>query len=179
MNFDFQPYIIGETLVVRPLEADDLGALYQAASDPLVWAGHPAKDRHQVEVFKPYFNMLLETGATVALLEKHTGKIIGCSRYYVAPTPGQEISIGYTFLERGYWGGTVNAELKSLMMGHVFKSRAEVWFHIDPTNIRSQKATAKLGAVSMGEEELDLGTGPARWMCFRLLKSDWETKETT
>ena len=179
MDFDFQPYIIGETLVVRPLAEDDFEGLYQAASDPLVWAGHPAKDRHNKEVFIPYFDTLLEAGATVVVLEKSTGKIIGCSRYYVAPTPGQDISIGYTFLGRAYWGGTVNGELKSLMVGHVFKSRYEVWFHIAPTNIRSQKATAKLGAVNMGEEELDLGNGAANMMCFRLLKSDWEAKEDT
>ncbi|KAE9627887.1 GNAT family N-acetyltransferase [Parasedimentitalea maritima] len=179
MDFDFQPYIIGETLVVRPLKADDFDGLYLAASDPLVWAGHPAKDRYEKEVFRPYFDMLLATEATVVVLEKSTGKVIGCSRYYEAPTSDQDISIGYTFLERACWGGTVNAELKSLMMGHVFKFRPEVWFHIDPTNTRSQKATAKLGAVNMGEEELDLGTGAARWMCFRLTSSDWEKKETT
>jgi len=175
MVFDYQPYIIGPSLVVRPLAADDFDGLYQAANDPLIWAGHPARNRHQIEVFRPYFEMLLETGAAVVVLDKHTGQIIGCSRFYEAPTSGREISIGYTFLNRASWGGTVNAELKAMMMGHVFKTLPEVWFHIDPTNIRSQKATAKLGAVCMSQEDLDLGTGTTRWMCFRLLKSDWAT----
>ena len=98
MAFDFQPYIIGPSLVVRPLGAADFDGLYQAASDPLIWAGHPAKDRYQIDVFRPYFDMLVETKSTVAVLDKHTGKIIGCSRLYEAPTAAREISIGYTFL---------------------------------------------------------------------------------
>lgn len=38
-----------------------------------------------------------------------------------------------------------------------------VWFHIDPSNIRSRKATAKLGAKHVYDAALNLSGNPASW----------------
>jgi RimJ/RimL family protein N-acetyltransferase len=92
------------------------------------------------------------------VIDSQTNKIIGCSRYYVSPNQPDSISIGFTFLHHRYWGGATNSELKRLMLNHAFECFAEVWFHIAPSNIRSRKATAKLGAEHVGGR----GTGPLR-----------------
>lgn len=65
-------------------------------------------------------------------------------------------------------------ELKLLMLGHALKRFPAVWFHIDPTNARSQKATAKLGARHVYDAVLDLAGSPAAFMCFRLTRDDWD-----
>lgn len=173
MPFDFQPTLRSGTLLLRPLRAEDRAGLRRAASDPLIWAGHPARDRHLPEVFEPYFDLLLASGATLVVTGAAGGRIIGCSRYYLAPDAPEAVSIGFTFLTRDHWGGATNRELKRLMLGHVFAAGREAWFHIDPTNIRSQRATAKLGARHIHDARLDLGTGEAPWMCFRLTEADW------
>ena len=59
------------------------------------------------------------------------------------------------------------------MLEHAFNSFEEVWFHIDPTNIRSQKATGKLGAGYVGDATLTLGKDPADWKCYRLTRAAW------
>lgn len=46
-----QPVIEGGTLLLRPLEPGDWGALYAVASDPLLWEQHPMHDRWQEPVF--------------------------------------------------------------------------------------------------------------------------------
>lgn len=125
-------------------------------------------------MFTRYFDFLLKTGSTLAIIDPRSAKHIGCSRYYAAPDQPGSVSIGFTFLGRPYWGGTTNFELKRLMLNHAFETVSEVWFHIDPTNLRSQKATAKLGARHAYDATLDLSGTPAPWMCFCLTTSAWE-----
>jgi RimJ/RimL family protein N-acetyltransferase len=170
---NFQPELSGETLFLRPLKADDFDGLYAAGSDPAVWAGHPAKERYKPEVFRQYFDAQMASKSTLVFIDRATGKLIGCSRYYVAPDQLQAVSIGFTFLNNAYWGGTTNFEIKRLMLDHAFQSVDDVWFHIDPTNIRSQKATAKLGAVHAYDAVLDISGSPVNWMCFRLTRDAW------
>jgi RimJ/RimL family protein N-acetyltransferase len=172
--FDNQPRLADETVALRPLVAEDLDGLHAAASDPATWAGHPARDRWRREVFEPYFAFLLASGGTLAIIDRASGAIIGCSRYYVPPDHPEGIAIGFTFLAPAYWGGATNFAVKRLMLGHAFESFPEVWFHIAPGNRRSQIATGRLGAVHAYDAELDLGTGPAPTMCFRLDRASWE-----
>ncbi|MEM8684627.1 MAG: N-acetyltransferase, partial [Pseudomonadota bacterium] len=46
----------GEQLDIRPLAETDWEALYAAASDPAIWAQHPASDRYLESVFRQYFD---------------------------------------------------------------------------------------------------------------------------
>ncbi len=173
-GFDPQPTLQGPELKLRPLQADDHAALYAAASDPATWAGHPAKDRYKPDVFQPYFASLLASATTLIVINRMTDTTIGCSRYYTAPDRPGTIAIGFTFLHCAHWGGSTNRALKTLMLNHAFDTFPEVWFHIGPTNIRSQKATAKLGAQFVADRTLDLSGGPALWKVYRLTRSDWK-----
>ena len=174
-EFNTQPDLIGEVLRLRPMREVDFEPLFAAASDPVIWAGHPATTRYQREVFQPYFNMLLDLGGTLVIIDTTNNKIIGCSRYYAAPDRPDSMSIGFTFLNNAYWGGATNFNVKQLMHDHVFETYPEVWFHIAPDNIRSQKATARLGAEYVYDAMLDLsGSGAANTQCFRLTKQAWD-----
>ena len=151
MAFNAQPRLSNGMLTLRPLAEADFEGLYLAASSPETWAGHPKHDRWQRTIFEPYFAFLLETGTTLVALDTSTGgtheaKIIGCSRYYPAPDIKESMSIGFTFLDHLYWGGAWNRAMKALMLEHAFETFDEVWLHIAPTNIRSQKAAQKIGA---------------------------------
>lgn len=177
-SFDPQPVLKDGSITLRPLTRADLEPLYTVASDPMVWAGHPAKNRHERDVFEPYFKTLLDSRATLACCLTDTGRVIGCSRYYAAPDKTDSISIGYTFLGRDWWGGQTNFAMKSLMLSHAFTCVETVWLHIDPSNIRSQKATAKLGAVLADEGLLTLGGKEAIWQTWRLDQAAWDTART-
>lgn len=63
-GFDPQPTLTGDSLLLRPLAVNDFDNLHIAASNPAIWAGHPAKDRYLREVFEPYFQALLQSAAT-------------------------------------------------------------------------------------------------------------------
>ena len=173
IGFTFQPTLEGETIALRPMHEDDFDALYSTASDKKIWEGHPSPNRYQLSEFTPYFRASIESQANVVVINKHTNKIIGLSRYYKVGKIPNDISIGFTFLAREYWGGVTNCELKTLMVDYALQFFPSVWFHVGISNIRSQKATQKIGAVFVGEDTLTIAGKVGQWLCYKIDKGNW------
>jgi RimJ/RimL family protein N-acetyltransferase len=150
MSFDLQPNLKGELIELRPLTPEDWDDLFAVASDPLIWEQHPESDRYKAEVFRVFFREALECGGAFAIVDKNSQQIIGSTRFYGYDSEKSEIEIGWTFLARKYWGGRYNRELKQLMLNHAFQFVESVIFYVGENNIRSQKATEKVGGVRNG-----------------------------
>jgi N-acetyltransferase len=146
MRFDLQPTLTGDLVELRLLRSGDYDGLFAAASDPLIWEQHPERDRYTREVFQRYFDTGIASGGAFAVVDRKSGRIIGSSRYHDLKPEESEIEIGWTFLERAYWGGAYNGEMKRLMLEHAFRFVERVVFAIGEDNIRSQKAIQKIGA---------------------------------
>jgi RimJ/RimL family protein N-acetyltransferase len=159
MSFDLQPHLKGELIELRPLMPEDWDNLFAAASDPLIWEQHPANDRYKEDVFQSYFIEALECGGAFAIIDRKTERIIGSTRFYGYAPEKSEIEIGWTFLTRDYWGGCYNRELKDLMLAHAFKFVENAVFYVGENNIRSQKATEKIGAAKDGLVKRADGSG--------------------
>lgn len=131
--------------------ADDFEALYAAASDPLIWAVHPQPTRYQREVFQKVFDGGMASGGAFVVIDLKTGRIIGTTRYHgLKSGPPSEIEIGWTFLERAYWGGRYNGEMKRMMIDHALKFVDRVVFTAGENNVRSRRALEKIGARLVG-----------------------------
>jgi RimJ/RimL family protein N-acetyltransferase len=150
MPFDLQPVLKGELLELRPLRAEDYPALYAVASDPLIWEQHPAKDRHEEEVFKAFFRDALASGGALVAVDRKDGRVIGSSRFHGYDEGKSEVEIGWTFLARSRWGGVYNGEMKRLMLRHAFRFVGSVIFVVGERNCRSQRAVEKIGGVRVG-----------------------------
>jgi N-acetyltransferase len=171
MPFDPQPVLRGRGLSVRPLQGDDFDALYEVARDPLVWAQHPERDRHDGEVFKRFFAEALESGGALAVIADDAG-VIGSSRFDGYDEQRSEVEIGWTFLSRSHWGGVTNRELKRLMLDHAFQFVERVVFLVGPKNHRSQRALEKIGARRAGTRSD--GSGQEN-VLFELRRHDFYT----
>jgi RimJ/RimL family protein N-acetyltransferase len=150
MPFELQPILRGELIELRPLRAEDFPALYEVASDPLIWEQHPAGDRYKEEVFQEFFRDALASGGALAAIDRETGRVIGSSRFLAYDEGQSEVEIGYTFLARSHWGGRYNGEMKRLMLRHAFRFVESVVFLVGPQNYRSQRAVEKIGGVRDG-----------------------------
>ena len=150
MPFDLQPNLKGELIELRPLTAKDWDDLFAAASDPLIWEQHPDSDRYEEDVFKVFFREAMACGGAFVIIDKKSGQIIGSTRFHGYAPERSEIEIGWTFLARKYWGGRYNRELKDLMLAHAFKFVENVVLFVGQNNVRSQKATEKIGAIKDG-----------------------------
>jgi N-acetyltransferase len=170
MSFDLQPHLKGELIELRPLRGDDWDELFAVASDPLIWEQHPESDRYKEDVFKIFFEDALKSGGAFIVIDTQTQQIIGSTRFHGYDPEKSEIEIGWTFLARKYWGGRYNAEMKQLMLTHAFKFVENVVFFVGENNIRSQKATEKIGAVKSGTARRVYGNRPASLNVRYLIK---------
>jgi N-acetyltransferase len=141
------PQMQSDHLLLRPLSEQDSEGLYLAASDPLIWEQHPDPQRYQRDIFeKNFLRGALDSGSALLVMDRGTGEVIGCSRYYEWNPEALEVAIGFTFIVRSHWGGVINGELKQLMLDYAFRHAQKVWLHIDINNWRSRKGTEKIGA---------------------------------
>jgi RimJ/RimL family protein N-acetyltransferase len=173
-HFNLQPEILEDGLVeLKPFRQDAFDALFELASDPLIWEQHPVKDRFKKEVFKTYFDQAVASKSSFLIFEKATGQLIGSTRYYDLNPELSRVAIGYTFLARKYWGGPFNRAMKKLMLDYAFQFVNSVVFHIGLENIRSQKAVLKLGAKKINE--LDFASvGKITHGEYEILRSEWQ-----
>jgi RimJ/RimL family protein N-acetyltransferase len=172
-EFDFQPTLTGDRVRVRPLVRADWDGLFAAASDPGIWALHPASDRYEESVFREFFDDAIAGGSAFAFVDHATGKTIGSSRYYGHDPVTAEVEIGWTFLARAYWGGSYNAEVKQLMLDHAFCCVDTVVFWVGETNWRSQRAMEKIGGVQReGRFYRSMGTRSGVHIIYLISKTD-------
>lgn len=173
---DRQPVLEGEHVRLRPLRADDWKALFAVASDPLIWAQHPAHDRWQEPVFRAFFDDALAHRGALLVLDKSSGAVIGSSRYQgLEEADGGSVEIGWTFLARSHWGGRWNHEMKRLMLAHALASVAEVRFLVGETNTRSRRALERVGAqlTDRREERIMAGGEIIPHLTYAITREDF------
>jgi N-acetyltransferase len=158
---DRQPWLSHKLVHLRPATAEDFPALLAAASDPAIWAGHPANDRWREPVFRGFFDDGLASGGMLVAQDPASGAVIGSSRFDHGRCQPGEVEIGWTFLARSHWGGRTNHAMKALMIGHALATMDQVMLMIGDTNIRSRTAAERIGAV-LNDRTMtaQLSTGP-------------------
>ena len=160
MSLDLQPKLKGELIELRPLAPEDWHELFAVASDPLIWEQHPENDRYKEDVFKIFFEGALKSGGAFVVVDTKTQQIIGSTRFHGYDPKKSEVEIGWTFLARKYWGGRYNREMKQLMLAHAFEFVENVVFFVGENNMRSRRATEKIGAIKSGMVKKVYGNRP-------------------
>lgn len=170
-RFDFQPTLVGERVTLSPAVAADFDALFAVASDPLIWAMHPASNRYEAPVFRAFFEDALRDEGGLVARQTGSGAVIGFSRYSTRRAPAGEVEIGWTFLARDHWGTGTNGEMKALMIAHAFTAFDAVIFLIGEANLRSRRAVEKLGAALIDRSDVAMLNGvPVRHVIYALAR---------
>jgi N-acetyltransferase len=178
MNFDIQPILENEKVILYPLQEQDFEDLYAVAADPKIWEQHPNKDRWKKEVFKTFFDGAIQSRGAFKIIEKTTGNIIGSTRFYDYNEQEDSILIGYTFYATHYWGKGINNSVKTIMLNYIFQFVSTVYFHIGANNVRSQIAITRIGATKSGEEEIAyFGELPKSNFIYSLTKEEWYSNQ--
>jgi len=144
---DRQPCLSDKIVKLRPLVQADWAPLFAVASDPEIWALHPAHDRWREAVFRSFFDEALDSKGALVIEHAQSGAMIGSSRYDLQHALPDEVEIGWTFLARSCWGGPINRAVKRLMLRHALASVEQVIFRVGDGNLRSRRALEKIGAV--------------------------------
>lgn len=175
-NVNWQPSLENNLVKLVPLTIGDFDLLFEVAADPLIWEQHPARDRYKREVFQTFFDAAVSSRTAFLIVDKKTNEVIGSTRYYDFKPETSSVAIGYTFLACAYWGGAFNHSVKKLLLEYAFQYIDKVYFHIGSTNVRSQKAIERIGAIKIAEVNFDLNGKKLPHYEYVIEKEDYLTK---
>lgn len=147
------------TIRLEPLEARHCADLFCAADPELFRHSMQAPQEWSVEGFTRQaaeLKSLPDVIAFAIVLSSGTeaGRAIGRTTLMDIRPEHRGIEIGRTWISRSFHGTRVNPEAKYLMLRHAFEflspTAIRVQFTTTGTNLHSQAAIAKLGAVREG-----------------------------
>lgn len=142
---NLQPFLENKLIRIRPLRINDLEPMYTIAKDPRIWEQHPC-DRYKRTEFERFFSESIQSKGALTILDQQTNQVIGSSRFKRIKGFQNGIEIGWSFLDRSYWGGATNKVVKGLMIQYAFSFIDHILFYVAKSNVRSQKAVEKIGA---------------------------------
>jgi hypothetical protein len=66
------------------------------APDSLTWEQPPARARHEIDVFRVFFDEALASGGALVVIDRANGLIIGSSRFHGYDEAASQVEIGWT-----------------------------------------------------------------------------------
>jgi RimJ/RimL family protein N-acetyltransferase len=176
------PHLIGHHVELLPLRAEHAQALLDAAADGELWnlkvTVVPGPDT--VAGYIARAEKGLEEGSVLpfAILDRHTGKIVGSTRFWKVDRLNRKLEIGHTWLALSAQRTPINSEAKLMLLTYAFEELdcVRVQFTTDELNEKSRAAILRLGAVQEGivRHERIMPDGRKRnSVRFSIIDSEW------
>lgn len=176
------PDLIGPTIVLRPLRADDGPVLLAAATDGQLWEmtvtvipGPGTVDKYLATALQG-----AQTGTVMpfVIINRETGAPLGSTRFWKIDRANRKMEIGHTWLARAAQRSGVNTEAKLLLLTHAFEvmQAVRVQFTTDELNENSRAAILRIGATQEGivRHERIMPDGRKRnSVRFSIIDSEW------
>lgn len=146
----------GNTVKLVPMDDSHVEGLARVLRNPNIWEFTWRKitsDEQVRELITTAFaNQNNESQIPFVIIEKATGQIVGTTRIMHPDLVHRNAEIGCTWISPEYWRTSVNTEAKSLLLHYCFEELKliRVEFTVVKTNLRSQRAVERLGAVKEG-----------------------------
>lgn len=177
-----QPVLEGDHVILRPMRWSDGPAIVEAASDGKLWelfyTSVPGPD-----TIEAYLDTAeAETGYGRAMpfvvIDKHSGQIVGATRYMRMKRDAKRLEIGTTFYAQSAQRTPINSETKLLLLTHAFEVMDCLCGQLrtDGFNFASQRAIERLGAKKDGLlRNHSIVNGRVRdTVTYSILANEWE-----
>lgn len=179
------------TIRLEPLTLAHAPDLLRIADRDLFTHTRQAPTSWSVRGFEEELGSVLELADVVAyaivpLSGPEAGRAIGRTTFMDIKAEHRGLEIGRTWIGRAYHGTRVNPEAKYLMLRHAFEvlspTAIRVQITTNGTNVHSQRAISKLGAVKEGvlrkarvmPPALDRAETLVRdWVIYSVLEEEW------
>lgn len=183
-KFPFEKSILLENDRARltPLKLSDAELLWPIAQNPELLAYSPS-DIHTRELLDLYIKTALDrvkerNSYPFLIFDKQTGKVAGSTRFGNVSEYDDRLEIGWTWIGTEFQGTGLNAACKQLLLTYAFETLGyeRVELRIDKRNIRSRKATEKLGCQMEGvlRHHVLMPDGHRRdTVYYSLLREEW------
>lgn len=175
--------LTGQYVQLIPLELGHVQELARIGSEPEIWKYMRYGLIETETQMMSWINELLklqEAGTDLPFTVFHlsTGRIAGATRYLNISQANQAVEIGGTWYGVEFQRSVVNTETKYLLLQYAFEDLhcIRVQFKTDLSNVRSQKAIERLGAVREGvlRNHMILPDGRVRSsVIYSILADEW------
>jgi RimJ/RimL family protein N-acetyltransferase len=184
---DFKITLQTESILLRPLIAEDFYAFEKITTDPEVWT-YFTYDLSVNPELKDWVGIAVNdignrTRLPFTIIDKITGKPIGSTSFGNISCRDKRIEIGWTWITKDYQGTGVNNQIKFLMLRYAFEEMKfeRVEFKTDVLNIRARKAFQRIGAKEEGilrSHTLMTHNRRRDTIYYSILKDEWEGIKT-
>ncbi len=154
---DLSPITLeGQFVKLVPLTLEHRDALVSAASDGKLWelwfTSVPNEERVDDYLSMAFEQQSLGRALPFAVIDKHTGTVIGSTRFCNIDSKNRRLEIGYTWYAKRFQRTGVNTECKKLLLTYAFETLnvIAVEFRTHWHNQASRNAIARLGAKQDG-----------------------------
>src|SRR6266705_2458746 len=172
----------GARVRLEPLATGHFAALAEVGLCEELWRWIPTPVRTPEEM-AAYIEAALneqERGLALpfAIVEKATGRAIGCTRYANIDRTHRRVEIGWTWVAREWQRTSINTEAKYLLLRHAFETLGcmRVELKTDSLNERSRAAILRIGAREEGifRNHMITASGRVRHtVYFSIIDSEW------
>lgn len=172
----------GHTIDLVPLSQRHAEGLCEASQHAEIWRYMPVPMPDLEGTREIIRTALAEQRRLVslpfAIVEKSSGRVVGCTRYMSIWHPHRQLEIGYTWLAPEVWRTNINTECKYLLLRHAFETleAVRVQLKTDSRNFRSQTAILRLGATREGilRKHMIRSDGFIRdTVMFSIIEAEW------
>lgn len=172
----------GHLVRLEPLSQAHHAGLSGIGLDEQLWRWIPIPVRTAEEMSAYIATALDERARGVslpfALIEKSSGRAIGCTRYGNIDRTHHRVEIGWTWVAPAWQRTGVNTEAKYLLLQHAFETLGciRVELKTDSLNEKSRAAILRIGAKEEGIFRNHMITASGRirhTVYFSILDSEW------
>jgi len=177
----------GKCVQLEPLLAAHHAALTEIGLDEDLWRWIPAPVRTPAEMSAYIEAVLAEQARGVSLpftiVEKSSGKPVGCTRYGNIDRVHRRVEIGWTWVAKPWQRTAVNTEAKYLLLRHAFETLGciRVELKTDSLNGKSRAAILRIGARQEGIFRNHMITASGRirhTVYFSIVDDEWSAVKT-
>ncbi|WHY22006.1 GNAT family N-acetyltransferase [Paenibacillus sp. G2S3] len=146
----------GTTIKLVPMDESHVEGLARVLRNPDIWEFTWRKITSDEQVHDlittAFTNQKNGSQIPFVIIEQASGQIVGTTRIMHPDLVHRNAEIGCTWVSPEYWRTSVNTEAKSLLLHYCFEELKliRVEFTVVKTNLRSQRAVERLGAVKEG-----------------------------
>jgi N-acetyltransferase len=172
----------GRHVRLEPLSQAHHAGLAAVGLDEELWRWIPTPVRTAEEMAAYMETALAEQARGVslpfALVEKSSGRAMGCTRYGNIDRTHHRVEIGWTWVAPAWQRTGVNTEAKYLLLRHAFETLGcmRVELKTDSLNEKSRNAILRIGAREEGTFRNHMITASGRirhTVYFSILDSEW------
>ena len=167
---------------LEPLTLEHTPGLAAVGLDADLWKWIPVPVS-TLEEMRTYVQTALKEQADgfalpFALIEKSSGRTVGCTRYANIERTHHRLEIGWTWVARQWQRTAINTETKYLLLRHAFETLKciRVELKTDSLNDRSRAAILRVGAHEEGTFRNHMITASGRirhTVYFSIIDSEW------